>query len=202
MARWFPRHATPTWDDLSLAGSFVADADVKIPAVVILCGLFTWLWRRWTEAALLAGALALEASAFTLASLVVDRPRPPIPHLDAIPPTGAFPSGHSAAAVAFYGAIAIVVCWHTHNRLARTLAVAAAVVVPPVVGLSRMYRGMHHPSDVVVGLAIGLVALWITWRVVRRGPVAELEPGRPGHDDVSLPRAPGSRRSPGSRSTG
>ncbi len=99
------------------SGSFIADANVKIPATAILCGLFLWRWRRWTEPALLGGALVLEVGIFSLSSFVVDRPRPPIAHLDPIPPTGAFPSGHSAAAVAFYGAIAIIVCWHTRNRI-------------------------------------------------------------------------------------
>jgi undecaprenyl-diphosphatase len=179
VARWFARHATSTWNDVTWGGSFIADADVKIPAAVILCALFAWMWRRWTEVALLAGALVLEVSIFTLSSFVVDRPRPPIPHLDKIPPTGAFPSGHSAAAVAFYGAIAIIVCWHTRNRLARTIAIAAAFVIPLIVGASRMYRGMHHLSDVLVGLVIGLVSLWITWLVVHHGPAARIKPGRP-----------------------
>jgi undecaprenyl-diphosphatase len=178
VARWLARHRTNTWDDLTLGGSFIADADVKIPATVILCGVFMWCWRRWTEPALLAGALALEVSIFILSSFVVDRPRPPIAHLDPIPPTGAFPSGHSAAAVAFYGAIAIIVCWHTRNRIARTIAIGAAFVVPLIVATSRMYRGMHHLSDVVVGLVIGLVSLGVTWLVVRNGPASQLEPNR------------------------
>jgi membrane-associated phospholipid phosphatase len=178
VARWLARHRTDTWDHVTWVGSFIADADIKLPATVILCGLFLWRWRRWTEAALLAGALALETSIFVLSSFVVDRPRPPIAHLDPIPPTGSFPSGHSAAAVAFYGAIAIIVCWHTRNRLGRTIAVGAAFVVPLVVGASRMYRGMHHLSDVVVGLVIGIVALWVTWSVVHAGPAARLRPGR------------------------
>jgi undecaprenyl-diphosphatase len=181
VARWFARHRTDTWDHVTWVGSFIADAYVKIPATIVLCVLFVWRWRRWTEPALLAGALVLEVSIFSLASFVVDRPRPPIPHLDPIPPTGAFPSGHSAAAVAFYGAIAIIVCWHTRNRAARTIAIAAAFVVPVVVGLSRLYRGMHHLSDVVVGLVIGIVSLWVTWRVVRSGPASRLEPAHGRH---------------------
>jgi undecaprenyl-diphosphatase len=178
VARWFARHRTDTWDHLTWGGSFIADANVKIPATVILCGAFVFFWRRWTEPALLAGALVLEVGIFTLSSFVVDRPRPPIAHLDPIPPTGAFPSGHSAAAVAFYGAIAIIVCWHTRNRLARAIAVGAAIVVPLVVATSRMYRGMHHLSDVVVGLVIGIVSLWVTWSVVHAGPASRLEPSR------------------------
>jgi membrane-associated phospholipid phosphatase len=53
--------------------------------------------------------------------------------------------------------------------------------VPVVVGLSRLYRGMHHLSDVVVGLVIGIVSLWVTWRVVRSGPASRLEPGHGRH---------------------
>src|SRR3954469_20775034 len=173
VARWLARRRTDSWDHVTWVGSFIADAYVKIPATVILCALFLWRWRRWTEPALLAGALALEVSIFLLSSFVVDRHRPPIAHLDPIPPTGAFPSGHSAAAVAFYGAIAIIVCWHTRNRLGRTIAIGAAFVVPLAVGASRMYRGMHHLSDVVVGLVIGLVSLWVTWLVVRAGPASQ-----------------------------
>lgn len=188
VARWLGRHRSNGWDDLTWVGSIVADAYVKIPATLVSCALFAFLWRRWTEPALLAGALVLEVSIFSLASFVVDRPRPPIAHLDPVPATGAFPSGHSAAAVAFYGAIAIIVCWHTRRAVWRGMAVATAFVVPLAVGASRMYRGMHHLTDVVVGLVIGAVSLWVTWRVVRSGPACRLEPERHrGHTGADAP---------------
>jgi len=178
VARWFARRRTDTWDHVTWVGSFIADAYVKIPVTAALSVLFLYLWRRWTEPALLIGALVLEVGIFTLSSFIVDRPRPPIAHLDPIPPTGSFPSGHSAAAVAFYGAIAIIVFWHTRNRVARTIVLVAAFVLPVFVGTSRLYRGMHHLSDVIVGAVIGLVSLWITWLVVRSGPASRLEPSR------------------------
>src|SRR5215218_10772942 len=43
VARWFARHRTHTWDDLSAPGSFIADAMVKIPATVLLSALSIWL---------------------------------------------------------------------------------------------------------------------------------------------------------------
>lgn len=187
VARWLARHRTDTWDHVTWVGSFIADAYVKIPVTVVLCAVFVWRWRRWTEPALLTGALVLEVAIFTLSSFVVDRPRPPIPHLDPIPPTGAFPSGHSAAAVAFYGAIAIIVCWHTRNQIGRTIAITVAFLVPLAVGASRLYRGMHHVSDVVVGLVIGIISLWVTWRVVRSGPAAALTPGASRRHDDDAP---------------
>jgi undecaprenyl-diphosphatase len=117
--------------------------------------------------------LALEVTVFITASFVVDRGRPPISQLDSIPPTSSYPSGHTAAAVAFYGAIAIIVFWHTRNRVARSVAVAAAILLPVIVGSSRMYRGMHHLSDVAVGATIGLLSLLVTYAVVRNGPAAQ-----------------------------
>ncbi|MET0921302.1 MAG: phosphatase PAP2 family protein [Acidimicrobiia bacterium] len=172
VARWLARRRSDAWDSLTWGGSIVADAYVKIPATLVLCALFLWRWRRWTEVALLAGALILEVAVFTTTAMIVDRPRPPIPHLDPVPPTGAFPSGHSAAAVAFYGAIAIIVWWHTHRRLMRAIATTVAVLMPLVVAASRMYRGMHSLTDVVIGMVIGAISLWATWLVTRDGPAA------------------------------
>jgi membrane-associated phospholipid phosphatase len=172
VARWLARHRTDAWDDVTWVGSMIADVYVKIPATLLLCAFFVWRWRRWTEPALLAGALLLEVAVFVTTAIVIDRARPPIPHLDPIPPTGSFPSGHSAAAVAFYGAIAIIVCWHVRHPLIRAVAVAVAFLMPLAVGASRLYRGMHRLSDVVVGLVIGVISLWITWLVVRNGPAA------------------------------
>ena len=137
---------------------------------ILLGSLFAWRWRRWNESALLAGALVLEVSVFIVSSFVVGRDRPPVRPLDSVPPTSSYPSGHTAAAVAFYGALAIIVWWHVRKPAIRALVMTIAVVMPFVVGLSRMYRGMHHLSDVVVGMIIGGVSLFVTYRVVR--PVA------------------------------
>ena len=170
VSEWFGDHRTPTWTDLSWVGSGLAEAMVKIIATVVLSAAFLWRWRRWSEPALLAGALVLEVMVFVTSSFVVDRGRPPIPQLDSVPPTSSYPSGHTAAAVAFYGALAIIVFWHTRNRVARGVALLVAVLLPAIVGASRMYRGMHHLSDVVAGAVIGLVALGVTYAVVTRGP--------------------------------
>jgi membrane-associated phospholipid phosphatase len=161
---------TDTWNSLTWFGSGIAEAVVKIPATIVLSAFFVWRWRRWREVALLVGALLLEVAVFVTASFIVDRARPPISQLDSIPPTSAYPSGHTAAAVAFYGAIAIIVFWHTRNRVARTVSLMAVVVLPPVVGFSRTYRGMHHLSDVIVGGLLGIVSLAVTYRVVTTGP--------------------------------
>lgn len=77
--------------------------------------------------------------------------------LDVAPPTSSFPSGHTAAAVALYGGIAILAL-RVYGR--RRAALTGAVVlwcIPVIVGLSRLYRGMHYPS--LAGALTG--GLWL-----------------------------------------
>jgi len=167
VSRWMGDHRTDTWNSITWWGSGLAEAIVKITLTAVLSLFFLWRFRRRSESALLAGSLALEVMVFITSSFVVGRARPPISQLDTAPPTSSYPSGHTAAAVAFYGALAIIVFWHTRRHWARVLAVVAAMVIPPIVGASRLYRGMHHLSDVLVGAVIGALALLITWAVVR-----------------------------------
>ena len=166
VARWLADRRTGTFDALTWVGSGSAEAVVKISVTFVASLVFIWRWRRWSEPALLAGALILEVMVFVTSSFVVDRGRPPVSQLDSVPPTSSYPSGHTAAAVAFYGAIAIIVFWHTRNRIARGVALAAALLLPPIVGASRMYRGMHHLSDVIAGAIIGLASLVVVYRIV------------------------------------
>jgi len=172
IAEWFIDHRTSTWNTLSLWGSHLAETWVKVLVTLIIVGVMIKVWRRWYEALVVAVALILEAASFVTITTIVGRDRPPPPRLDESPIGSSFPSGHIAAAVA-YAAIAVVVFWHTRNRIARTVAVVVCVVVPVIVGLSRMYRGMHFLSDVIAGVVLGAAAVVVTVMVLRRSPEAE-----------------------------
>ncbi|MCX4690587.1 phosphatase PAP2 family protein [Kitasatospora purpeofusca] len=116
--------------------------------------------RRRHEAAFLGGAVAARSAVFLLVTLYVDRPRPTAPHLDTAPPISGFPSGHVGAAVALHGALAVLAALRVRGRLRPRLCVLAALL-PALVAFSRLYRGMHHPTDVLFGLANGGATLWI-----------------------------------------
>jgi len=117
-------------------------------------------YRRWAEAALVAVALLSGQSLRALTNRLVDRPRPP--HADwLINASGrAWPSGHTATAVLAYGLL-VALFWPILTRaVIRVAAVAAATLIALAVGLSRVYLGVHWPSDVLGGWAFG--ALWLT----------------------------------------
>ena len=74
-------------------------------------------------------------------------------------PTPAYPSGHEAATCCLYVAIAILVIGHARGWW-RWLFLVPAIVMPVAVAISRMYRGEHHPTDILGSLLFS--ALWLT----------------------------------------
>lgn len=165
---WLESIRVPEWDRLTKIGSNFAGTIYVIGALVLLMVLFTWWWRRWRESLTLGTALALEASVFLTVSLTVGRERPAVEQLDVSPPTASFPSGHTGAAFAFYIALAIIVFWNTENPLVRTIAVIGAIVLSVSVALSRLYRGMHFVTDVVVGAGLGVLCVLLAAGIVQR----------------------------------
>lgn len=187
VANWMIAHRTPTWDHVTVWGSLLAETTTKVVVTAVLAVVFLWLWRRWFEPVFLVVSLVIEAAAFIVVTTVVGRDRPDVLRLDASPVGSSFPSGHVAAAAA-YAAIAVVVFWHTRKGWARILVVLLAVLVPAIVAMSRMYRGMHFLSDTIAGAVLGCAAVALTAVVLARSPEGAVivdpsaEAGRPTPD--------------------
>src|SRR6202050_5956589 len=90
---------------------------------------------------------------------MVRRPRPDVPHLDAKLPPSAFPSGHMAATTCLYVGIAILVIGCARGWW-RYLFLIPAIVMPVMIAVARMYRGEHHPTDILGSLLFA--AVWLT----------------------------------------
>jgi undecaprenyl-diphosphatase len=102
---------------------------------------------------------------------LIDRPRPPVPHLDAeLPPTSSFPSGHTAAAICLYGVIAAMVLARSRRRR-RGPVLAAAIGLVVVIAAARLYRGAHYPTDVIGSVLFALPWLAVTLGVLPLRPV-------------------------------
>lgn len=155
---WFAAHRTPTLNDLSSVFSTMGATQVSLIVTILTCVLAIAMTRRWRPAVFVATLMAGELGLFLIAAAIVDRPRPDVSHLDSHLPTASYPSGHVAATLCLYTAIAILVFGHTRKPW-RWLFLIPAIVMPVLVAVSRMYRGMHHPTDVLGSVV--LAAIWV-----------------------------------------
>jgi undecaprenyl-diphosphatase len=172
--RWLAGNRDETLDDLSGPVAELGNTGVVI-GIAIAVAVVLVLFRRPRWVLVPAVALLGEVAIFLTTAAVIDRRRPPVPHLDAeLPPTSSFPSGHTAAAVCLYGAIAVLVLAAVRAWW-RWLVVALAVVVVVAVALARLYRGAHFPTDV-----LGSLLFAVPWLVmVRRQLLGEPSPAGP-----------------------
>jgi undecaprenyl-diphosphatase len=187
---------TPARTDAAHWGAFPAETVTKIIASAVLVAALLIVWRRWHEPLLIAVTLIFEASAFIVVTHLVGRPRPDVPRLLDSPVTSSYPSGHVAAATV-YLAVAIIVAWNTRSKwLPAVVAVLIAGIVVAV-GWARMYQGMHHLSDVVAGILLGLVTLWICTYVISHSSRSPRRPSSPM--EATRHRGDASRRQPPSQ---
>jgi undecaprenyl-diphosphatase len=157
---WLAAHRTSGPTQVSLVftdiGATTGIMIAALAAVVVTLAVT----RRWRPVIFLVVVMAGELATFLGASYVLKRPRPFVPHLDVhAPPTSAYPSGHTAATSCLYIAIAILVIGQARGWW-RWLALIPAIALPVLVAAARLYRGEHHPTDVLGSLL--LAGLWLT----------------------------------------
>jgi undecaprenyl-diphosphatase len=167
---WFARRRTQDWNDITQVATRMVETLPVIAAAAVVAGILA-IARRWREAAMFVLALVLEITVFLSVTFVIARPRPDVPRLNSTPSTSSFPSGHTAAATVFTVGLALVVFSCTRSRLARGFTVIVAVVFPILVAFARVYRGLHHPTDVFVGYVFGLGCLFVAVMAVRTVPM-------------------------------
>ena len=164
---------TPFLTDASSVGSMLGGAPL-LPILVGVIALVCAVRRQWLIAAFAVFVLVVESATYRVASLLVPRDRPHVRRLEDLPADASFPSGHTAAAVAVYAGLVLLITSRFRSRGARALAWTVAVLVPVIVAVSRMYRGMHHPLDVAAGLVIGIGALLVLLFACRAAGVAHV----------------------------
>jgi len=155
---WFADHRSPFWNTMTGVFSNLASTFVVI-GIALLIVVICAARRRWPGVIFMVVAMAGEVTMFLTITLLVDRARPDVPHLDAAPPTSSFPSGHVFATFVLWNTIAVLAVRQEWSSPVRIVARLLAVAMPIAVGLSRISRGMHHPTDVVASFVLGL--LWM-----------------------------------------
>jgi undecaprenyl-diphosphatase len=168
IVHWFAAHRSAPLDALAVFLTFAGRAGLIFVAAAVVRGLSNSRLAMAAWQVVLAVLLAALLADGLLKSLV-DRPRPYVADttlqtVGARPGSTSFPSGHAAGSVA--AALVLAATW----RRAR----AGIWLVAALVAVSRVYLGVHYPTDVVAGALVGWAAGWFalgrtSWRVESAG---------------------------------
>jgi undecaprenyl-diphosphatase len=148
--------ASPGLTKLMIFISFIGSAIFLVPLGVIV--LIIFLRLKWRRAAVLfvitmAGEIILDLTLKRFYGRVR-----PVPFFDyPLPSSYSFPSGHALGSFCFYGILAWLITTRLENRTARIVIRILAAILIFLMGFSRIYLGVHYPSDVVGGYSAALV---------------------------------------------
>ncbi len=153
---WLHQFANPNLDIVMLTITRLADPEVVVSIAVISLGILWWQHYR-QEAKIFALACLGAAILNTGLKLLFSKPRPQLwPRL--ISETSfSFPSGHALGSLVFYGLIAYELATHYPKFSQMIYSLAVGVIV--AISISRLYLGVHWPTDVIAGGCIGF--LWL-----------------------------------------
>ena len=150
--------ATPALTELMKIFSFLGSTAFLVGlALVVVAALYYWKHKR----AVVLFLITMLGETILLTALKASfRRARPEPFFDyALPASFSFPSGHSLSSFCFYGVLAWLVTARMKNQKLKILVWTLAAVLVLLIGLSRVYLGVHYPSDVLAGYAAGLI--WV-----------------------------------------
>ena len=149
---------------LTRAMVFISALGSQVLVAVVVVAFVVFMRLKWRRAAVwllltMVGGLLLEVTL----KFAFHRARP-TPFFGAIPHTYSFPSGHSLMSFCIYGVLAGLLSHRVRSAALRALVWIVAAVLMVAIGLSRIYLGVHYPSDVVAGYLAAVV--WVSSLVV------------------------------------
>ena len=128
---------------------------IATAAVIIVFAL-----RKWGREAKLFALTMIGASLLNITLKLAFKRARPVPFFDlAAPASYSFPSGHSLASCCFFAGLAAILSGRVKSKRARTLIWIAAAIMFFLIGLSRIYLGVHYTTDVIAGFTAALI--WI-----------------------------------------
>lgn len=164
---WLRDHATPAGDLLGLAGAALGSG-VAMWVALGAGSIYFLASRHFYSLALLWISLLGGRGLGHLLKAIYERPRPHLfgPYMEALgyrfdyPSSHSFPSGHALISVVIYGTLAFLIARLEPTRRLRRITLAGAGFLILLIGGSRLYLGVHYPSDVLAGYLAGFV--WVT----------------------------------------
>lgn len=129
---------------------------IVVLTIVGITTAFLWHTEHKYSARMLLAATAGSILLNNVLKLYFNRERPDVFEWGTRAASSSFPSGHAMSATVVYGTVAYLLARLQKHVWSRTLTLIAAVVIVALISLSRLYLGVHYPSDVLAGIIIGL----------------------------------------------
>ncbi len=175
------QHATPAVTRFMTGFSFLGSVAVVAALCVLAICAFLYFGQART-ATLLAVTMAGMAALDVALKLAFHRHRP-VAYFGPTPASYSFPSGHAMGSICFYGVLAAILAAHARGKRAKWYIWTGAVVLIGMIGYSRIYLGVHYPSDVIAGYCAGAVwvgAVGFLNKLHAGGRKEEVDPGKHG----------------------
>lgn len=145
-----PHWLSESMRDITALGGVTLLSVITVLSVLMLLG-----HKRKEQALVMAIFVPLAQLSSGLFKNIYDRPRPSFAIFGDLPASMSFPSGHSTVATATYFLLAVIISSLEESRVMKALAFAFAGLLSLGIGFSRMYLGVHWPSDVIAGWCLG-----------------------------------------------
>ena len=153
----------PAWFEDMARDATALGGNVVIGVLILSVTSWLLLHGRRRDAGFVVVSIGLGLGLLFALKLGFDRPRPDlVPHLQAVY-TSSFPSGHSTGATLTYLTLAALIARMERRPLDQAFPIAVALILSGLVGVSRVYLGVHYPTDVLGGWAIGTAWALLCW---------------------------------------
>jgi undecaprenyl-diphosphatase len=152
---WMHRHNTRFLTQIAVELTYLGTGTV-VMMIVAVAALFLWHTQHKHSARLLLAAVAGNIILNGVLKLVFHRDRPTVFEWQTTAVSSSFPSGHAMSATVCYGTVAYLVIRLQEHRWSRVLTGISAVVLILLICTTRLYLGVHYPSDVIAGILVGL----------------------------------------------
>jgi undecaprenyl-diphosphatase len=153
--QWLHAHQSPLLTSIMIEMTYLGTGTVVI-TVVGVAALFLWHTEHKHSARLLLAATIGNILLNGALKLVYHRPRPSVFAWQTTAVSSSFPSGHAMSATVVYGTVAYLLMRLQKHTWAKMMTLSGAIILILLICLTRLYLGVHYPSDVLGGIIVGL----------------------------------------------